>query len=170
MNVLRIVLYVASLLAGVALAQLLPEEATRGVLYCPDGIYPLTGDPLPAKVYRKGTLVRVVLPYDRANWSLPIRYGYRNGQPVRYVLRTPRPFPDQALSLVTVCYDDGNGREMQCRDLFKGVDDIQYDPTAHVLWISFHYGGPIKRLEATVHYADGRCGGHVRYVAVPPLW
>ncbi|HFB39353.1 MAG TPA: hypothetical protein ENJ76_02930 [Oceanithermus sp.] len=141
-----------------ALGFALPTEREAGsVLYCPDGVYLLSEEPLSLKAFRKGALLRLALPYRRAEWRLSVRYVFHRGRMVREVLKTPRPFPRTQIALIEVCLD---GR---CQEKPKTAWQTHWDPQSRTLWINLTHRGPLKRVAVRLVFGEGECGGYLYY-------
>ena len=66
-------------IAGTAFGQVQmfydPPDATRGVYYCKDAIYAVTGGPLRVGgIYLRGDIAWIVLKFDPTEWKLVSRY------------------------------------------------------------------------------------------------
>ncbi len=148
----------ATLLLALVFGFALPTEGKAGgVLYCPDGIYLLSEAPLGLKAFRKGKLLRLALPYRRAEWRLSVRYVFQKGHMVRETLKTPRPFPRTQIALIEICLD---GR---CREKPKAAWQTHWDPKSRTLWINLTHLGPLKKAAVRLTFGDGECGGYLYY-------
>ena len=157
-----------SIFLSLALAWLIPPEATRGALFCPNGIYPITGGPLKAKVYRKGELLRIALPYLQPNWMLGDYYTFYAQTPIKHTAKPPRRFPELTVAAVGICTTGTDGKE-KCTKQLRQALDLQYDSTNHMLWIPLRYTGALKSLRVTLNF-EGRCGGYLLYASGPLPW
>jgi len=151
--------YALVLAAFLGFALPLPEEGKEagGVLYCPDGVYLLSETPLPLKVFKKGTLLRLALPYRRPDWVLSVRYVFKNGEMVREALKTPRPFPKTQIALIEVCLD---GR---CEERPKARWTTHWDAKHRTLWINLQQAGALKQVSVRLTFGEGECGGYLYY-------
>jgi len=134
-----------------------PGDEAGGVLYCPDGVYLLSEKPLALKAFRKGTLLRLALPYRRPEWRLRVRYVFRRGQMTREVLEAPRPFPKTQIALIEVCLDG------TCTEKPKPSWQTHWDAQSRTLWINLTHQGPLKRAAVRLTFGEGECGGYLYY-------
>jgi len=142
---------------GLSLPLPLSGEDVGGVLYCPDGVYIFSEAPLPLKVFQKGSLVRIALPYRRDDWKLSARYVFRNGEMVEEPLDRPKSFPKTQVALIEVCI---NGR---CEEKPKSAWTTHWDPKTRTLWITLHYPAQVQRVSVRLVFGDGDCGGFLYY-------
>ncbi len=148
-----------ALLAALALS--LPTQGTPGaVLYCPDGIYTLPG-PLPLKVFKKGRLLKLALPYRRPDWRLTVRYRFVRAEIVREVLKKPRPFPKTQIALVRICMKGPQG--WSCVERPKKDLKTHWDEKSRTLWIFLEQRGPLEAVEVRLVFGEGECGGYLLY-------
>ena len=145
---------ILALLLGLPLSS---GDEAGGVLYCPDGVYLLSEKPLSLKAFRKGTLLRLALPYRRPEWRMNVRFAFRKGRMVWETLETPRPFPRTRIALVKVCLGD------RCREGPKAGWKTHWDERTRTLWIHLTHRGPIKRVSVRLVFGEGECGGYLYY-------
>ncbi len=140
---------------------LLGDRDAAGVLYCPDGVYPFGTGYLPMKAFRKGTLLRLALPYRRKDWRLGLRYVFRRGRMVPQRLKAPRPFPKVQIGLIEVCLQDGG--KPRCHEGPKARWHAYWDPATATLWLRLAHRGPLKAVRVVLRFGEGACGGYLRY-------
>ena len=157
-----------SIFFSLALAWLIPPEATRGALFCPSGIYPIAGGPLKAKAYRKGELLRIALPYLQPDWRLRDYYTFYAQTPIKHAAEPPRRFPELTVAAVGICTTSTDNKE-KCTKQLRQALDLQYDAIDHILWIPLRYTGALKSLRVTLNF-EGRCGGYLLYASGPLPW
>lgn len=154
--------------APVDLDALLDPGDAAGVLYCTDGVYPFGSGNLPLKAFRKGTLLRLALPYRRPSWRLGLRYVFRYGRMIPERLKKPRPFPQVRIGLIEICLDPGSGA--RCQERPKPDWNAYWDPGTATLWLNLEYRGPLKGVRVTLRFGEGACGGFLRYRAEGLPW
>ncbi len=163
-----VLLLVLGFAAPLKLDPLVGPKDAAGVLYCPDGVYPFGNGALPLKAFRKGALLRLALPYRRADWRLSRRYVFQGERMVAQRLRPPRPFPKVQIGLVEVCLKGGQG--WRCRERPKTDWKAHWDAKTRTLWLTLTRRGPLKAVRVTLRFGEGACGGYLAYRADDLPW
>jgi len=146
----------------------LPSNDVAGALYCPSGVYVIEGNPFPLKAFRKGSLLRLALPYRRPDWRLKVKYVFRRGESVRIRLKHALPFPQTQIGLVKICMNDG--RSETCKEAPKQAWQLYWDEKTRTLWINLTHKGPLKAVRVKLSFGEGDCGGYLRYEAKKLPW